>query len=50
MKKAYERHILEFFYVERLAVDMGPDRVKEAKKNLDYLLEIANDSLPKYKT
>jgi len=46
MKKAYERHVLSYIYIENLATEMGPVRELEAKKTVKFLLDAANDALP----
>jgi hypothetical protein len=46
IKTAYERHLLGFVNIERLASEMGPAREQAAKESLDTLLKIANVTLP----
>lgn len=46
MKMAYERHLLGYVHVERLALEMGFEREEKAKKCLENLLDAANKALP----
>lgn len=46
MKKAYERHILSYLNIERLATEMGPAREKQAREDVDFLVKMANMLLP----
>ena len=46
LKMAYERHLLGYVNIERLATEMGPAREESARLCLDKLLKITNITLP----